>query len=85
MPAPKTFKTGVDLAPGTREKLHALLNQQLAEPEAIDSLPCVDALAARFSGLAATTRAAIDTSAEAGDMDTADLFTEVSRGLDKAL
>ncbi len=33
----------------------------------------------------ATTRAAIDRAAKAGDADTADLFTEVSRGVDKLL
>src|SRR5881296_2927989 len=32
-----------------------------------------------------TTREAIDTAAKAGDADTADLFTEVSRGVDKLL
>ena len=41
--------------------------------------------ASRYAGLAATTRAAIDAATEQADMDTADLFTEVSRGLDKAL
>jgi starvation-inducible DNA-binding protein len=51
----------------------------------IDSLPSVDALAKRFAALAATTRKAIDTAEQAEDMDTADLFTEVSRGLDKSL
>ena len=30
-------------------------------------------------------RAAIDNAARAGDADTADLFTEVSRGVDKLL
>ena len=154
MSLPKTFKTRVDLGPGIREKVNALLNQQLADtfdlysqtkyahwnvkgaqffslhelfdkladqltdyvdliaeratalggvahgtvrmssvasrlpeypPEAIESLPTVEALATRFAKLAATTRAAIDTAAEQGDMDTADLFTEVSRGLDKGL
>jgi starvation-inducible DNA-binding protein len=154
MSAPKTFKTRVDLAPGIREKMNALLNQQLADtfdlygqtknahwnvkgaefyalhelfdkladylseymdsiaervtalggtargtvrmssaasrlpeypPEAIDSLPCVDAIAARFANVAATTRAAIDTATDAKDLDTADLLTEVSRGLDKGL
>lgn len=53
--------------------------------EAIDSLPTVEALAARYASLATTTRAAIDIASSAGDHDTADLFTEVSRGLDKAL
>ena len=45
----------------------------------------VEALAARFALLAATTRAAIDDATAAGDADTADVFTEVSRGLDKQL
>jgi starvation-inducible DNA-binding protein len=53
--------------------------------DAIGSLPSVEALVARYASLAATTRAAIDMATEHGDMDTADLFTEVSRGLDKAL
>jgi starvation-inducible DNA-binding protein len=43
------------------------------------------ALTERYGKLANSVRAAIDTSAEAGDADTADIFTEVSRGLDKAL
>lgn len=51
----------------------------------IDSMPSVKALAEQYAALAATTREAIDTADEAGDMDTADLFTEVSRGLDKSL
>jgi starvation-inducible DNA-binding protein len=46
---------------------------------------CVEALAARYSALGATTRAAIDRAAGAGDAATADLFTEVARGLDKRL
>jgi starvation-inducible DNA-binding protein len=50
-----------------------------------DSLPSVEALAERYAALAATTRADIDTADSAGDADTADLCTEVSRGLDKAL
>jgi starvation-inducible DNA-binding protein len=43
------------------------------------------ALVERYAALAATTRAAIDSSATLGDLDTADIFTEVSRYLDKAL
>ena len=53
--------------------------------DVIDSMPTVEALATRYASLAATTRAAIDTAAEQGDADTSDLFTEVSRGLDKSL
>lgn len=45
----------------------------------------VRALAARYAALAATTRRAVDEAAAAGDADTADLFTETSRMLDKAL
>ena len=51
----------------------------------IDSMPSVDALAKRYAALAASTREAIDTAEKAEDMGTADLFTEVSRGLDKSL
>lgn len=45
----------------------------------------VEALAERFGRLAASYRAAIDAAAEIGDADTADLFTEVSRMIDKNL
>ena len=48
-------------------------------------LSSVEALAARYAALAASIREAIDLSARAGDADTADLFTEISRGLDKSL
>jgi starvation-inducible DNA-binding protein len=50
-----------------------------------DSIKHVEALAVRFAALAATTRSAIESAEQLGDADTADLFTEVSRGLDKAL
>ena len=53
--------------------------------DAIGSRASVEALVQRYADLAKSTRAAIDEADEAGDMDTADLFTEVSRGLDKAL
>ena len=53
---------------------------QLAEQEAFTS-----ALTQRFVLAANSVRAAIDTAAGAGDADTADLLTGVSRDLDKAL
>jgi starvation-inducible DNA-binding protein len=53
--------------------------------DAVEGRYHVEALVARVAGLAKTTRAAIDASASFGDADTADLFTEVSRGLDKNL
>ena len=48
-------------------------------------LTVVAELADRYAALASTTRAAIETAAKEGDADTSDLFTGVSRGLDKAL
>ena len=45
----------------------------------------IAALIDRFSVYANSIRKAIDEADEAGDADTADLFTEVSRGMDKQL
>ena len=45
----------------------------------------VGELADRYAALAATTRAAIESAAKEGDADTSDLFTGISRELDKAL
>ena len=53
--------------------------------DAVDGRQHVEALTTRFAALAKTSRAAIDTAASFGDADTADVFTEVSRGLDKHL
>jgi starvation-inducible DNA-binding protein len=50
-----------------------------------EGLKAVALLADRYAALGASTRAAIDTAGKEGDADTADLFTGVSRGLDKAL
>jgi starvation-inducible DNA-binding protein len=51
----------------------------------VDGLKAVALLADRYAALAASTRAAIETAAKEGDADTSDLFTGISRGLDKAL
>jgi starvation-inducible DNA-binding protein len=54
----------------------------------IDIFSIEDHLAAlieRYGAVANAVRDAIDTSEQAGDTDTADIFTEVSRGLDKNL
>jgi starvation-inducible DNA-binding protein len=48
-------------------------------------LSSIEALVKGYASLAETTREAIETAERAGDTDTADLFTEVSRGLDKSL
>lgn len=49
------------------------------------SMQHVEALAARYAALAATTRSAIEAAEKEDDASTADLLTEVSRGLDKSL
>ena len=54
-------------------------------PETSRGRESVEALVARYAELAATTRAAIDRADDLGDVDTADLFTGISRGLDKSL
>lgn len=73
------------LAQGTVRMTAA--NSQLAECEldVTDSLSTVEALAERYAALASSTRRAIESAEGQSDADTADLFTEVSRGLDKAL
>ena len=53
--------------------------------DAVDGMDTVAAIADRLAAYGAAVRAAIDTSTEHGDLDTADLFTEVSRGIDKHL
>jgi starvation-inducible DNA-binding protein len=45
----------------------------------------LEALVERYAAFGASTRAAIDTCGDWDDMDTADLFTEVSREIDKSL
>ena len=50
-----------------------------------DSLPTVEAVADRYATLTASTRPGIDNAESHGDAATADLLTEISRGLDKAL
>jgi starvation-inducible DNA-binding protein len=65
----------------------AAANSQLPECDldVTDSLPTVEALADRYAALATSMRKAIESADGQGDAATADLFTEVSRALDKAL
>ncbi len=51
----------------------------------VGSMESVRLLAERYAAVAETAREAIDQAEEAKDMDTSDLFIEVSRDLDKAL
>ena len=50
---------------------------------AVDGMASVKAVVERYANLAASTRAAIDEADDCGDADTADLFTQFSRDLDK--
>jgi starvation-inducible DNA-binding protein len=50
-----------------------------------DGVEHLEALADRFGQCAESTREAIDSADEAGDADTADLLTDISRQLDKDL
>lgn len=53
--------------------------------EMTDGMQTVEAVADRFSYVAAFTRSAIDKASESGDEVTTDLLTEIARGLDKSL
>jgi starvation-inducible DNA-binding protein len=65
----------------------AAANSELPElPQDISlGMDYVRALVERYGLLATRIRAAIDVAAEHGDADTADVFTEISRALDKDL
>ncbi len=65
----------------------AAANSTLSEfpTEIVDGKQVVEVLAERYAQYGASTRAAIATAAEAEDQDTSDLFTEVSRAVDKHL
>jgi starvation-inducible DNA-binding protein len=54
-------------------------------PTVVNGRESLAALVERYATVAASTRKAIDTATEAGDATTADLFTEISRELDKDL
>jgi starvation-inducible DNA-binding protein len=73
------------LAQGTVRMSAANSKLPECELEVTDSLPTVDSVAERYAALAASTRQAINSAEEEGDADTADILTEVSRGVDKAL
>ena len=53
--------------------------------DAVAGMETVEVIADRLGVYGASVREAIDTADELGDMDTADLFTEVSREIDKQL
>lgn len=70
---------------GTTQQVGSLTRLAPYDATLRAGLDHVKALKERYAAFAATTRAAVDASAEAGDADTADLLTGLSRVLDKAL
>jgi len=73
------------LATGTLRQAAAVSRLPDLPAATVDGMALVRALADRYANLAASTRAAIDTAAGLGDQGTADLFTGLSRDLDKSL
>jgi starvation-inducible DNA-binding protein len=53
--------------------------------DAVGSMESVRLLVERYANVAESTRQAIDQAEKADDMDTADMFTEISREIDKSL
>lgn len=70
---------------GTTQQVGAKTRLAPYPADLADGLQHVAALTDRYAALAATVRAGIDATDEAGDADTADLLTGLSRALDKAL
>jgi starvation-inducible DNA-binding protein len=73
------------MAMGTNRMSAANTRLEEYPTEPLDSMGHVQALVERYAMVAASTRAAIDTAEEFEDADTMDLFTEISRGMDKWL
>ncbi|HKQ62252.1 MAG TPA: DNA starvation/stationary phase protection protein Dps [Candidatus Polarisedimenticolaceae bacterium] len=70
---------------GTVRRAAQATRLQELPADVVSGMAVVEALVARWAALAKSTRQGIDQATEAGDLDTADLFTEVSRALDKGL
>ena len=74
---------------GVAEGTARMAAKRSALPEypanAVDGRSHVEALSTVLAAFGKAARKAIDESNELGDLDTADLFTEVSRGIDKWL
>jgi len=73
------------IAEGTLQAVAGRTRLDAYPLEIADGRAHLDALAAGYARVAKAVRKAIDEAAKAGDADTSDLFTGVSRGLDKGL
>jgi starvation-inducible DNA-binding protein len=70
---------------GTTQTVAAATTLEPYPTDIYSSKDHLTALIERYAKMASATRAAIGTTGEAGDDDTADLFTSFSRALDKQL
>lgn len=73
------------IALGTTRMAAAYSTLPEFETSIVDSADCVQALIDRYAAYAASTRVAIERASELGDPTTEDLFTEISRVVDKDL
>ena len=73
------------LALGTARMAAAATTLEEYPLDAVAGEATVAVVADRLAAFGASVREAIDTSSELGDQDTADIFTEVSRAIDKHL
>ncbi len=73
------------LADGTLEAVSKKTRLPAYSTKIADGRAHVEALSDSLAAFGKTIREAIDVAAEAGDADTTNLFTEVSRGVDKML
>ena len=71
------------IAKGTSQVVVEATTLDAYPPEETDINAHLHALTDRFKAVGEALRKAIDTASEAGDEDTADLFTEASRSVDK--
>jgi starvation-inducible DNA-binding protein len=73
------------LALGTARMAAAATSLEEYPLDAVAGMDTVEVIADRLASFGSSVREAIDASAELGDQDTADIFTEVSRAIDKHL
>jgi starvation-inducible DNA-binding protein len=82
--AERTVQLG-GVAEGTARMVAKRSNLTEYPANAVDGRSHIDAISSALASFGGTVRKAIEEATEFGDMVTADLFTEVSRGIDKWL
>ena len=82
--AERTVQLG-GVAEGTARRVAERSSLSEYPAKAVDGRSHVEALSSALAAFGAAPRKGIDQANELGDLDTADLFTEISRGIDKWL